>query len=74
MVFPPYETLYDGRVVNHAHNDYLEALSDTGSGWRIVLRVVSGDAAVSFRAVARGERKASAAVLNLSGWWPAPDS
>ncbi|MCU1239568.1 MAG: hypothetical protein JWO71_294 [Candidatus Acidoferrum typicum] len=30
MVFPAYETLYDGRVVNHAHNDYLEMLADTG--------------------------------------------
>ena len=30
MVFPPYETLYDGKVVNHAHNDYLEALAETG--------------------------------------------
>jgi O-antigen ligase len=29
-VFPAYETLYDGKVVNHTHNDYLEALSDTG--------------------------------------------
>ena len=30
VVFPPYESLYDGRVVNHAHNDYLEILADTG--------------------------------------------
>ena len=30
IVFPPYETLYDGKIVNHTHNDYLEALSDTG--------------------------------------------
>jgi O-antigen ligase len=30
-VFPAYETLYDGKVVNHAHNDYLEALAETGS-------------------------------------------
>ncbi len=30
IVFPPYESLYDGRVVNHAHNDYLEVLADTG--------------------------------------------
>lgn len=30
QVFPPYETLYDGRIVNHAHNDYLEALAETG--------------------------------------------
>ncbi len=29
-VYPRYETHYDGRVVNHAHNDYLELLSDTG--------------------------------------------
>lgn len=29
-VFPKYETLYDGKVVNHAHNDYLELLSETG--------------------------------------------
>src|SRR5579883_1105725 len=30
IVFPRYETNYDGRVVNHAHNDYLEALAETG--------------------------------------------
>jgi len=29
-VFPPYETQYDGKVVNHTHNDYLEALAETG--------------------------------------------
>jgi O-antigen ligase len=29
-VFPRYETLYDGKVVNHSHNDYLEALAETG--------------------------------------------
>ena len=29
-VFPAYETLYDGKIVNHAHNDYLEILADTG--------------------------------------------
>lgn len=29
-VFPPYETLYDGKVVNHTHNDYLEGLAETG--------------------------------------------
>jgi O-antigen ligase len=29
-VFPAYETLYDAKVVNHAHNDYLEALAETG--------------------------------------------
>ena len=30
MVFPAYETLYDGRVVNHAHDDYVELLAETG--------------------------------------------
>lgn len=31
IIFPPYETLYDGKIVNHAHNDYLEALAETGA-------------------------------------------
>src|SRR6266850_6415121 len=30
MVYPSYETLYDGKIVNHTHNDYLEALAETG--------------------------------------------
>jgi O-antigen ligase len=30
MVFPAYETLYDGKIVNHSHNDYLEGLAETG--------------------------------------------
>ncbi|HEV2197118.1 MAG TPA: O-antigen ligase family protein [Candidatus Acidoferrum sp.] len=29
--YPPYETLYDAKVVDHAHNDYLEALAETGT-------------------------------------------
>jgi O-antigen ligase len=29
-VFPRYETLYDGSAVQHAHNDYVEALAETG--------------------------------------------
>ncbi len=29
-VFPRYETLYDGNVVLHSHDDYLEALAETG--------------------------------------------
>jgi O-antigen ligase len=29
-VFPEYETLYDGNVVEHAHNDYVEVLAETG--------------------------------------------
>jgi len=30
MVFPPYESLYDSKIVNHTHNDYVEALAETG--------------------------------------------
>jgi O-antigen ligase len=30
LVFPSYETLYDGKIVNHTHNDYLEGLAETG--------------------------------------------
>ena len=30
LVYPPYESLYDGKIVNHTHNDYLEALAETG--------------------------------------------
>jgi len=29
-VYPRYETVYDGRVVDHIHNDYMEALAETG--------------------------------------------
>ena len=29
-VFPRYETDYTGRIVDHAHNDYLELLAETG--------------------------------------------
>jgi O-antigen ligase len=29
-VFPRYETLYDGKVVDHAHNDHVEFLAETG--------------------------------------------
>ena len=29
-VFPAHETYYDAKVVNHSHNDYLEALAETG--------------------------------------------
>ena len=29
-VYPRYETIYDGLVVEHVHNDYMEALAETG--------------------------------------------
>src|SRR5712692_6008712 len=30
IVYPRYESLYDGKIVNHTHNNYLEALAETG--------------------------------------------
>ena len=30
VVFPRYESVYDGKVANHAHNDYVELLAETG--------------------------------------------
>ncbi len=30
-VYPRYETMYDGRVVDHVHDDYAEALAEMGS-------------------------------------------
>ena len=29
-VYPRYETVYDGNIVEHVHNDYLEGLAETG--------------------------------------------
>lgn len=29
-VFPKYESYYDGKVVDHAHNDFMETISDLG--------------------------------------------
>ena len=30
VAYPSYESLYDGKIVNHSHNDYLEAFAETG--------------------------------------------
>jgi O-antigen ligase len=30
VVFPRYEVDYDGKLVDHAHNDYIETLADLG--------------------------------------------
>ena len=30
VVFPRYESVYDGKFANHAHNDYVELLAETG--------------------------------------------
>lgn len=68
QVYPPYETLYDGKIVNHAHNDYLEALAETGiaggmcCGWFLGVLFVS---ALSFL---QRQGNSFANTLRLCGW------
>jgi len=67
MVFPPYDSFYDGKIVNHAHNDYLEALAETGLVGGLCCIWFLGEVLVnSLKGLAElGSSFASA--LNLSG-------
>ena len=64
---PAYETLYDGKIVNHTHNDYLEAAAETGivgilcCAWFLAMLFWH-----SLRQVLRSDRSFAAA-LHLSG-------
>jgi len=68
IVFPAYESLYDGKTVNHAHNDYLEMLAETGllgglcCAWFIVVLLSE-----SSKRVRRSNRTFSGA-LQFSGF------
>jgi O-antigen ligase len=66
-VFPAYETLYDGKVVNHSHNDYLEALAETGAVGGLCCAWFLG--ALFFHSLKQllGSDKSFAAALHLSG-------
>jgi O-antigen ligase len=67
MVFPPYETLYDAKIVNHSHNDYLEALAETGvTGGLCCIWFLSVLFVESIRGLKELGRSFGAA-LNLSG-------
>jgi O-antigen ligase len=67
MVFPPYESMYDGKIVDHTHNDYLEALAETGilgglcCAWFLVILFVE-----SFKGFA-GLGGSFNSAMNLSG-------
>lgn len=67
MVFPPYDSLYDGKVVNHAHNDYVEVLAETGilgglcCAWFLVVILLN-----SLKGLAE-QGSSFGSVLNLSG-------
>jgi O-antigen ligase len=66
-VFPPYETLYDGKVVNHSHNDYLEALAETGlAGGVFCVWFLGGLFFESLRRLSR-DAGAFASTVQLSG-------
>jgi O-antigen ligase len=67
IVYPPYDSLYDGRVVNHAHNDYLEALAETGIAGGLCCGLFLG--LLFFHAIRQINVESSTfgAILNLSG-------
>ena len=66
-VFPAYETQYDAKVVNHSHNDYLEALAETGIAGAACCAWFLG--ALFFGSLRRAllQDKSFAAALHLSG-------
>jgi O-antigen ligase len=66
-VFPGYETNYDGKIVNHSHNDYLELLAETGIAGAICgASFVSVLLFISLRQLLQRD-KSFAAALHLSG-------
>jgi O-antigen ligase len=66
-VFPAYETNYDGKIVNHTHNDYLEALAETGVAGGLCCAAFLGALFfVSLRQLLKRD-KSFAAALHLSG-------
>jgi len=67
MVFPPYDSLYDGKVVNQAHNDYLEALAETGLLGGIFCALFLGVVALNAIKGLAQLGTSFGAALNLSG-------
>jgi len=67
MVYPPYDSEYDGKIVNHAHNDYLEVLAETGvvgglcCAWFLGILLLNG-----LKGMAESDSSFGSA-LNLSG-------
>ena len=67
IVFPAYDTLYDGKIVNHAHNDYVEALAETGMAGGLCCALFLGLLLFDSAQQLSGGNASFAAVLNLSG-------
>ena len=67
IVFPAYETQYDGKLVNHSHNDYVEALAETGLvGGVLCAGFLSALFFISFKQLLQSDKPFPAA-LHLSG-------
>jgi O-antigen ligase len=68
VAYPPYETLYDGKIVNHSHNDYLEAFAETGllgglcCAWFLAVLLIEGWKR------SQNLDKSFATALQLAGW------
>jgi len=67
IVYPQYETLYDGRIVNHAHNDYVEALAETGIAGGLCCALFLGLLLFHSWQQLSGGKASFAVVLNLCG-------
>ena len=67
IIFPAYESLYDAKFVNHAHNDYLEMLADTGLVGALCGASFLGLLFFSSLRHLLGSDKSFAAALHLSG-------
>jgi len=67
MVFPPYDSLYDGKVVNHAHNDYLEALAETGVVGGLCCAWFLGVLSINALKGIASQENSFGSALNLSG-------
>jgi O-antigen ligase len=68
IVYPSYETLYDGKIVNHTHNDYLEALAETGIAGGLCCAWFIGVLLAESLKRSRQLSNSFAGVLQLSGF------
>jgi O-antigen ligase len=59
--------LYDGRIVNHAHNDYVEALAETGIAGGLCCALYLGLLLFHASQQLSGGNTSFSAALNLSG-------
>lgn len=68
QVYPPYETLYDGKIVNHTHNDYLETLAETGALGGICAAWFLGVLFINALRFLKNEGDSFGNTLRLCGW------